>query len=463
MSFTVETFGNAIVQLCENGKPILTTDPWLIGTAYFGSWALERPLTPLQMQRAKDSAFIWISHGHPDHLHAESLATLPRGKTILLPDHYHPEIRDSLQNDGFDVRVLPYKKWVKLTDTVEVLCLENWNQDAVLVVRAGDSLLINLNDSPLFGEGAFLRNLVRRHPNKKTYLFALCAVDADMINFVNANDQRVITDPEERKPGAVWTVARMADYLGVSTYCMSSSQHKYVRADSIWANPFRLAWEDVAKHWSRPNLPLVEPYVSIDLASGVITRAPALKETAAETIDPGDDWNERLTGEEWQAVEAFFRRFETIRDKIDFVSVTVGGETRRFGLNARADTKPAEQLRGFRFSAPRKSLVECVTYGYFDDLLIGNFMKTELVNTSLYPNFSPLVAKLGGNAKVYTSADYRKFWWHYFKRSPMVLTRYFLSQLSGDQIMPMARVAADRLGVKPPLKRIYRRLLGDPI
>ena len=463
MSFTVETFGNAIVQLCENGEPILTTDPWLTGTAYFGSWALERPLTPTQMQRAKDSAFLWISHGHPDHLHAESLATLPRGKTILLPDHYHPEIRDTLIGDGFDVRVLPYKKWVKLNDHVEVLCLDNWNQDAVLVIRAGDALLINLNDSPLFGEGAFLRSLVRRHPNKKTYLFALCAVDADMINFVNANDQRVNGDPDERKPGAVWTVARIADYLGVSTYCMSSSQHKYVRRDSIWANPYRLGWEDVSSHWSRPNIRVAEPYVSIDLTSGAITPAPAPKTAEPDAIAEGDDWNEKLTGDEWSAVEAFFRRFETIRDKIDFIAVTVGGEMREFALNERGRTGPRAARRGFRFSAPRRSLVDCVTYGYFDDLLIGNFMKTELINTSLYPNFSPLVAKLGGNAKVFTSADYRRFWRRYFRRSPIVLSRYFLAQLSGDHLVPKARTLADRLGVKPPLKRIYRRLLGDPI
>jgi hypothetical protein len=464
MSFTVETLGNAIVQLCEDGRPILTTDPWFEGTAYFGSWALERPLTPEQRKRAHESAFLWISHGHPDHLHHESLANLPRGKTILLPDHYHPEICDTLAADGFDVRVMAYKKWMKLTDKVEVMCLDNWNQDAALVIRAGDALLINLNDSPLFGEGSFLRGLVRRHPNKKTYLFALCAIDADMINFVNAKDERVNGDPEERKPGAVWTVARMAEYLGVSTYCISSSQHQYVRADSVWANLYRLSWDDVAKHWSRPSIKLVQPYVTIDLATGQMTPTPAPPRAQDDAaISPGDDWSELLSEDEWQTVERFFRRFETVRDKIDFVAVTVGGETRDFALNERARGKPRGQLRGFRFSVPKRSLMECVAYGYFDDLLIGNFMKTELINTSLYPNFSPLVAKLGGNAKVFTAADYRRFWWRYFKRSPIVMTRYFLSQGFDDQLVPAARAAADRLGVKPPLKRIYRRLLGDPI
>ena len=44
------------------------------------------------------------------------------------------------------------------------------------------------------------------------------------------------------------------------------------------------------------------------------------------------------------------------------------------------------------------SLMQTIRYGYFDDLLIGNFMKTELINFQLYPQFSPCIAKYGGNA-----------------------------------------------------------------
>ena len=32
-----ETIGNATI-ICHDGGPVLATDPWLIGSAYFGSW-----------------------------------------------------------------------------------------------------------------------------------------------------------------------------------------------------------------------------------------------------------------------------------------------------------------------------------------------------------------------------------------------------------------------------------------
>ena len=63
------------------------------------------------------------------------------------------------------------------------MCLENDNQDAVLIVEARDALIINQNDSPLNGEYRFLRGLVRQY--KKTFLLSLCSIDADMFNFVD--------------------------------------------------------------------------------------------------------------------------------------------------------------------------------------------------------------------------------------------------------------------------------------
>ena len=54
--------------------------------------------------------------------------------------------------------------------------------------------------------------------------------------------------------------------------------------------------------------------------------------------------------------------------------------------------------KGITFELPRNSLVEACKYSIFDDLLIGNFMKTRLHNlSSLYDptiNFNNLFKKL---------------------------------------------------------------------
>ncbi len=59
----------------------------------------------------------------------------------------------------------------------------------------------------------------------------------------------------------------------------------------------------------------------------------------------------------------------------------------------------------------KQSLLSTIEYGYFDDLLIGNFMKVQLVNTKLYPHFTPLMAKIEGNARSpYEGASITAFW-----------------------------------------------------
>jgi hypothetical protein len=465
MGIEFETFGNAIVQFREDGKPVLTTDPWLTGSCYFGSWGMDKPVTPAQIRSVQESPFIWYSHGHPDHLHPESMAMLPRTARILLPDHYDREIFDSLTREGFEVTVLEYKKWFRLSDGIRVLCIDNENQDGILVVEAGDALVINLNDSPLCGEGDYLRKLVKNHRNSKTYLLALCSIDADMINIVDEKGKSLAGSPEQRKPGAIWDSASRAADLGVKNYCCSSSQHVYVREDSQWANPYRIGWADMKRHWSRPEVKLIEPYVTVDLGSGSITRNHPTQ-VGATPLPSGtgdDDWSATLDEEEWKRVEGFMRKFEIIKDRIDFIEFTVGGEKRRILLNETSGRSPKE-LRGINFIVPKQSLMQTVEYGYFDDLLIGNFMKTQLTNTKLYPDFSKQVGKLGGNAKVFTKADYRKFAHRYFSRSPRAWMAMRFAEAWRFDVMPRVRTISEKVGVKPALKVLYRRYLRkDPI
>jgi L-ascorbate metabolism protein UlaG (beta-lactamase superfamily) len=70
-----ETAGNAIV-IAYDDKPVLTTDPWINADAYFGSWAHDYEIAPLQIQAIRDAEYHWFSHGHPDHLNIASLPML---------------------------------------------------------------------------------------------------------------------------------------------------------------------------------------------------------------------------------------------------------------------------------------------------------------------------------------------------------------------------------------------------
>ena len=72
-----ETIGNATI-ICHDTKPILATDPWLTGSAYFGSWGLPYTIPEEQCENLKKCEYIWLPHGHPDHTSVESLDKLPR-------------------------------------------------------------------------------------------------------------------------------------------------------------------------------------------------------------------------------------------------------------------------------------------------------------------------------------------------------------------------------------------------
>jgi len=65
-------------------------------------------------------------------------------------------------------------------------------------------------------------------------------------------------------------------------------------------------------------------------------------------------------------------------------------------------------------------LVSAITYRVFDDLLIGNFMKTTLHGVQrLYPDFTPYVAKYADNGGAESKEQLRDYFHHYHSRDPV--------------------------------------------
>ena len=48
-----ETIGNGTI-ICHDGGPVLATDPWLIGSAYFGSWGMPYEVPEEQYENIKN-------------------------------------------------------------------------------------------------------------------------------------------------------------------------------------------------------------------------------------------------------------------------------------------------------------------------------------------------------------------------------------------------------------------------
>ncbi|MBJ6760271.1 MBL fold metallo-hydrolase [Myxococcaceae bacterium JPH2] len=450
MELGFETIGNATL-ICHDHGPVLVTDPWVDGSAYFGSWTLSHEVPPEQRAAIQQCPFVWLSHGHPDHLSMETLEKL-RDRTLLVANHFGGRIRDDLRGMGFSVHVLPDRVWTQLSPRIRVLCIPDVNQDSVLLVDVGGRLLVNLNDAGDRGWGRFVRKVVREYD--ESYLLALSGYgDADMINFFTEDGQR-IPPYAARKTPVGRTIARQAEQYGVRYFVPFSSMHKYQRADSVWASAYTTTLDDYARGFESQTCTLLPAFIRRDFTRNAVEQLHP-RERALHPVDPkefGDDWGELLEKEEAQALQEYFRAIHHLKDALDFVRFRVGGQDHVIEFHRR------HFRRGITFEAPRQSLATAVRYRVFDDLLIGNFMKTtlhgEFGQRGLYPDFSPYVAKYADNGQARTRNELREYFGEYRRRDPLGFLR---SQVETHCIRPLQTQSAELLRSLVPADSAFFR------
>ncbi len=99
----LEFVTNACVSIrLSDGRTVLV-DPWIGGSAFHGSWYNFPPLLPesLARYRALEPDWIYVSHIHPDHLHAPSLAHYPKSTPILIGKLPHDHLHRAIAAIGF--------------------------------------------------------------------------------------------------------------------------------------------------------------------------------------------------------------------------------------------------------------------------------------------------------------------------------------------------------------------------
>ena len=164
----------------------------------------------------------------------------------------------------------------------------------------------------------------------------------------------------------------------------------------------------------------------------------------------GDDWNETLESDDIKAVTSYFRSFHRLGTFLDFVNLRVGGRDNV------VEFKASKFDRGLTFEVPRGSLMQAVEWKVFDDLLIGNFMRTTLhgswPQSKLYPNFNPYVTKYGDNGRAYTEEELRSYFMAYMKRAPFEYVHHWLEEKATNAVRSFVPHDSD-LFVK--LKKAY--------
>src|SRR5262249_38667611 len=145
------------------------------------------------------------------------------------------------------------------------------------------------------------------------------------------------------------------------------------------------------------NYQYIAPFSHIDCATGEVTALkPPLTETVVRSPEAfGDNWNEPLEGGDLTKISKYFRNKDLVRNKLSFLNFRVGGRDNFVQLDGNKE-------HGITFAVPRHSLMTAIEFEVFDDLFIGNFMKTTLHKMrSLYDDdFNFAVTKFGDNGGV---------------------------------------------------------------
>jgi len=407
----VQTIGNATLIAYDN-VPILSTDPWMGGDhyAYFGSWHLPYDIPNNIKTDIIKSEYIWFSHGHPDHINHDSLNLFKNNK-ILVSEHFGARIYKDLKSENFNITILKDREWTNLSKNVSIMSITTNTQDSILLLRVNNDIFINLNDAGLYSS-KFIKKQISKF--RRRFLLSISSFEADMLNFFDQDDN-FIKPAIADKFSAGEYLSMLANVLDAKYIIPFSTFHEYQREDSIWVNDYIYPITKVHEGISNKHV-YIKPFSFINSKKDDDFLTTEVNKKKLEIKSPnsfGDNWKDELNVHDKKIIEDYFNKFSSYREKIGFISFVIGGKELNLKFNGPKD-------KGISFELPRNSLLTACKYSIFDDLLIGNFMKTKLYNlNSLYDpsaNFTHEICKFGDNGRVYSTEELDKYKRYYAKK-----------------------------------------------
>ena len=399
-----ETIGNATITIFDD-VPVLTTDPWVYGNPYFGSWGHKYEIPKEQLENIKKSKFVWLSHGHPDHIDPDSF-DLFKDKTILVADHYGDRIFNDLSIKYKCVK-LKSNSWFEISKNVRVKSFADWNQDSTLIIEIlKKDIILNLNDGQACGWSKVVKNTIKNYDNR--FLLRLVSWgDADMINIYNHHNEFILPLAANKKPcGETYSYYMKKWNCNISL--PFSSLHKYIREDSIKMNKFVTPLDLHYEKFNNKCGELFPAFIKWNSEKGDFSEIKP-KENITEVKSSeffGDNYSDELDTNDENILFSYFNKFDHLKKKFGFLNFRVGKKDFNIKLSDRKE--------GIKFEAPRNSLIFSISNNIFDDMLIGNYMKTQLIGVpSLYPDFTSYVTKYGDNGGAKTSPELKSYFDYY--------------------------------------------------
>ena len=246
-------------------------------------------------------------------------------------------------------------------------------------------------------------------------------------------------------------MARVAGAYGAKYVIPFSSLHKYQRSDSVWANQYLTPLDAYNQGFNSSQCEMLPAFLRYETTTKQFEsiHPSARPDVVLPPEKFGDDWSQTLEGEEVTKVRDYFKAISHLGKVLDYINVRVGGRDNIIQFRDKGFKK------GVMFEVPSTSLMKAVRYEIFEDLLIGNFMKTTLVGkwpaARLYPDFTPYVAKYADNGLAKSPEELDEYFRQYRKRATIEYLRHQIQQR-------VAQVVRNNLDSKNPLYRAAQKI-----
>lgn len=162
--------GHASILIETQGLSILS-DPWWKGPCFGAQWWIY-PEPYLDPVRGRKLDYLYVSHGHHDHFHPQTLYTLNKDAKVLIAKGL--DLHEPIAELGFHVVEVGPNDVVDLGFGVSCQISETKNGDTMMAVTDGRETCLNLNDAvhalPASTRSHFIQQIRKRYPSID-YLF----------------------------------------------------------------------------------------------------------------------------------------------------------------------------------------------------------------------------------------------------------------------------------------------------
>jgi Beta-lactamase superfamily domain len=261
----IETFGHAGLLLTDNNEqPLLVTDPWITGSAYWRSWWLQNYPHENQIEKLLQVKYVYITHEHPDHFHLPSIRKLGKKPTYLFPELPDISMSGFLgSDDSYNLKNMTANQWHSISENVSILSFPLWNDDSILLIDTPNAFIINLNDAkPNSKIIAQIHKVKKYLSNKKTIVLSSYS-PASIVNAFMKQGERVNM---KNKVDYVNYLNQINKALGADIFMPFASQAVFLRSDSLWANEYKVTFNDLQMYWDNDAI-LLPSYSTVDLDS----------------------------------------------------------------------------------------------------------------------------------------------------------------------------------------------------